>query len=143
AIVIRKELQRYAAAGFFQGEDGIEIINKPVKIQDYITNGLLGFLAGYKIGGLFGAGPEASEDPINYIMSAQGNFITGIALMAVFLILKYFDAKKIKGKQQEEKKVKIFPHHRVADILLIGAVAGFAGAKIFNAFETWDDFVKA
>ena len=142
AVVIRNELKRYADAGVFQGVDSVEIVNKPVRMQDYLINGLLGFIAGYKIGGLFGAGPEAAEDPLNYIMSGQGSLTIGIALMLVFVGLKYMDARKVKGLAPVERKVKLFPHHRVADLLLIGAVSGFAGAKIFNAFETWDSFVK-
>lgn len=42
------------------------------------------------------------------------------------------------GKQ---KQFIFYPHDRVVDIIFIAAIAGFAGAKIFNAFETWDDFV--
>ncbi|MCB0697257.1 MAG: prolipoprotein diacylglyceryl transferase, partial [Chitinophagaceae bacterium] len=33
------------------------------------------------------------------------------------------------------------PHQRALEILLIAAVSGMAGAKIFNAFETWDQFL--
>lgn len=142
AFVIRKDLKRYADEGIFKGVDGVEVINKPVKINDFIINGLLGFLLGYKIGGLFGAGPKASEDPLNYIMSLDGNLLIGLVVMILFLGLKFMDAQKVKGKKTEQKAIKIFPHNYVADILLIGAVSGFAGAKIFNALETWDDFVR-
>ncbi|HRP89523.1 MAG TPA: prolipoprotein diacylglyceryl transferase [Edaphocola sp.] len=40
------------------------------------------------------------------------------------------------------KKELLFPHQRVSDIVFIAAIAGFAGAKIFNALETWDDFIN-
>ncbi|HTO16913.1 MAG TPA: prolipoprotein diacylglyceryl transferase family protein [Edaphocola sp.] len=39
------------------------------------------------------------------------------------------------------KKELIFPHQRVSDIVFIAAIAGFIGAKVFNALETWDDFI--
>lgn len=48
--------------------------------------------------------------------------------------------KKNKKTNKEEKLI-LYPHDRVVDIIFIAAIAGFAGAKIFNAFETWDDFI--
>lgn len=44
------------------------------------------------------------------------------------------------------KKIKtkglIYPHERVSTILMIAAIGGLAGAKIFNALETWDYFIQ-
>jgi phosphatidylglycerol:prolipoprotein diacylglycerol transferase len=44
-------------------------------------------------------------------------------------------------KTGEKKKVAVLPHQRVTDILVIGAIAGLVGAKLFNALETWEDFI--
>lgn len=40
------------------------------------------------------------------------------------------------------RKGMIYPHERVSTILMIAAVGGLAGAKIFNAFETWEYFLQ-
>lgn len=45
-------------------------------------------------------------------------------------------------KTGETKQVWIYPHQRVSEIVIICAVAGLAGAKIFNALETWNDFIQ-
>lgn len=44
-------------------------------------------------------------------------------------------------KQKVKRKGLIYPHERVSTILMIAAVGGLVGAKIFNALETWDDFI--
>ena len=41
-----------------------------------------------------------------------------------------------------KKKVAVLPHQRVTDILVIGAISGLIGAKLFNALETWEDFIN-
>lgn len=142
AYVIRKELKRMAEEKIFTAKDGVEVINKPVTTKDFVINGLIGFLLGFKLIGLFLDKTGATDDPINYIMSTKGHLLGGIAIALLFLGIKYMDAQKVKSKKEEQKTVKIYPHHQVADIILIAAVAGFAGAKIFNAFETWDQFLQ-
>ncbi len=49
---------------------------------------------------------------------------------------------QIKVNSKTGQKEQIYPHQRVSDIIFIAAIAGFAGAKIFNAFETWDSFIQ-
>ncbi|HTN17770.1 MAG TPA: prolipoprotein diacylglyceryl transferase family protein [Chitinophagaceae bacterium] len=45
-------------------------------------------------------------------------------------------------KKKVMKKGWVFPHERMSSILMIAAIGGLAGAKIFNAFETWDYFIQ-
>jgi phosphatidylglycerol:prolipoprotein diacylglycerol transferase len=45
-------------------------------------------------------------------------------------------------KQKVTKQVMVYPHERVSTILMIAAIGGLVGAKIFNAFETWDYFIQ-
>lgn len=40
------------------------------------------------------------------------------------------------------KKVAVYPHQRITDIIVVAAIAGLIGAKVFNAFETWEDFIQ-
>lgn len=48
---------------------------------------------------------------------------------------------KEKGKKVKTKGL-VYPHERVSTILMIAAIGGLVGAKIFNAFETWDYFIQ-
>ncbi len=39
-------------------------------------------------------------------------------------------------------EVKMYPHQLITEIVFAAAIGGIIGAKIFNAFETWSDFIK-
>lgn len=45
-------------------------------------------------------------------------------------------------KQKVKRKGLIYPHERVSTILMIAAIGGLVGAKIFNALETWEYFIQ-
>ena len=48
----------------------------------------------------------------------------------------------IKPQMDAKKKVLVYPHQRISEIVMIAAFFGLIGAKVFNALETWSDFVK-
>jgi len=55
--------------------------------------------------------------------------------------------KTIKEKSKEDgstvtKIVKVHPYDLITEIVFVAAIGGIVGAKIFNAFETWGDFIK-
>jgi len=142
AWVLGKELKRKKEEGLFQPEIIVEEIGKPATNSELISVGLLGFVLGFKIIGLFLNAELVSRNPIDYIFSFQGNLIAGILGAALLVYLRYSEKKKKTTKTPTSRKMEVFPHQRVADIIFIAAITGFAGAKIFNAFETWDDFIQ-
>ncbi|KAA5533126.1 diacylglyceryl transferase [Taibaiella lutea] len=141
AWVISKELQRKKEQGLFQPEIITEEIGKPATSSELIGMGILGFLLGFKLIGMFLNSAAVGHDPMGFILSMKGSWITGIVLAAVFVYWKYSSKKKQQLPQPKQQRVAVYPHHRVADIIFIAAIGGFAGAKIFNAFETWQDFI--
>lgn len=142
AFVLNKELKRKNEEGLIEPIITNKKINQPITSGAIALQAFLGFLLGYKIIGLFTDAPIASSDPMGYILSGKGHLLAGIIGAGLFGFLKWQEKNKIKDKKEETIKVKVYPHHRVADILIVAAIAGFAGAKIFNAFETWEDFLN-
>ena len=114
---------------------------KPIGIQDYIVSGVIGFMVGYKLVGMFMHWKEASPDPLSFVFSKTGSLLPGILVAIAAIAFKYYENKQEVAKGLITKKVKTFPHIKVGDICVIAAVGGFAGAKIFNALETWDNFI--
>lgn len=114
---------------------------KPIGLQDYLLSAIIGFLIGYKLIGMFIYSDIASPDPLSFIFSKTGSLIPGIIVAILAIALKFYDNKKETVKGIITKKVKTYPHIRVGDICVIAAIGGFAGAKIFNAMETWDSFI--
>lgn len=46
------------------------------------------------------------------------------------------------GSSEVTKEVKVYPHTLITEIVFTAAIGGIVGAKIFNALETWSDFIR-
>ena len=80
--------------------------------------------------------------PQTYIFSADGNLFAGLALGLGLAGLKWWEKNKQKLKQPEQRILRIWPHDRVGDIVVISLIFGIIGAKMFDNFENWDEFIK-
>jgi len=141
AWALTRELKRKTDLGLFQPEIVTEVSGQPVKPAEILWMFILGFIIGFKLIGLLLNASVAADNPVGYLFSLEGNLIAGLILGGILAYFKYRDKKKRESQQIREQKVAVYPHQRVADIIFIAAIGGFAGAKIFNAFETWDDFI--
>lgn len=135
------ELKRKQSQGLLVYTKEKRIIGAPASAGDLIINFLLGFVFGYKILGAF-ITKEALADPQSFILSGQGNWPAGIILGLVAAGLKWIEKNKTKLAKPEERMIRIWPHDRVGDMIIIAAIVGFLGAKIFDNLEHWDRFVK-
>lgn len=142
AYFIAKELKRKKDEGLFKPEIVTEVIGKPVTTSELIWMGVLGFVVGFKLFGLILNASVVSRNPIDFLFSAQGSWLGGIAFALLFVYSRYSSKKKQELPTPKENKVAVYPHQRVADIIFIAAIGGFGGAKLFNAFETWEDFIQ-
>ena len=142
AMVLTSELKRKERQGLLEAEEETIVVGKIASPVELLTNFILGFVIGYKIIGLFTSDSSLSRNPADFIFSSSGNGWAGLVLGLLFAGLKWREKYKQKLAQPEERKIRIWPHDRVGDLVILGAVFGFLGAKIFNSLETWDDFIK-
>ncbi|GAC1591810.1 MAG: hypothetical protein NVS3B19_13030 [Ginsengibacter sp.] len=142
AVVLTKELKRKEKQGKLFPTEEIITVGKPASIFDLIVNGLIGFAFGYKLLGAFLASRSASIDLQEYIFSADGSIIGGLILAALLVYLKYQEKNKLKLDKPEDRVVRIWPHDRVGDIVIIALISGIIGAKFFDNLENWDRFIK-
>ncbi|MFY0254291.1 prolipoprotein diacylglyceryl transferase [Chitinophaga sp. 30R24] len=142
AYVITRELKRREAMGLMQGVPEKIIIGKPISQGEIIGNTVVGFLIGYKILGIFFQWDIASADLQSFMFSNQGSIVGGILLAAVMGGYKYYSSKKQASGKPEERTVLVMPHQRVPDIVVMAAIGGLLGAKIFHNLENWNDFVQ-
>ncbi|MBK7435069.1 MAG: prolipoprotein diacylglyceryl transferase [Chitinophagaceae bacterium] len=141
AIVLSKELQRKEKEGLLHPREEMIMVGKPATISELIINGLIGFLFGYKILGFFFGRPE-DMNPQAYIFSREGSILGGLIIGAGMIFLKWWDKNKQKLKEPERRNVRIWPHDRVGDIIILGLIFGILGAKLFDNLENWDDFIS-
>lgn len=142
ASLLTAELRRKSKAGLLVPSEQTVTVGEPASILDLALNFLLGFMVGYKIVALFFLGPEASADPQAYIFSGAGSLPAGLVTGALFAFLKWREKQKTRLEQPETRKVRIWPQDRVGEITMLALVFGLLGAKMFDIFENWGDFLN-
>jgi phosphatidylglycerol---prolipoprotein diacylglyceryl transferase len=140
AIVLTAELKRKSQQGLLHYEEEKITVGQPAGIAELIINFILGFLLGYKIIGAFLTNPNSNIQ--EFIFSTEGSWGAGIILGLFFAGMKWWEKNKQKLAKPEERIIRVWPHDRVGDIIILGAVFGFLGAKIFDNLENWDRFIK-
>ena len=84
----------------------------------------------------------ADVNPQTYIFSREGNLLAGIIVGLILIGLKWWEKNKQKLKQPEQRRVRIWPHDRVGDIIILALIFGILGAKLFDAMENLDDLIN-
>ena len=141
ALVLNRELQRKEKQGLLFPREEMITVGKPASVSELIINALVGFIFGYKVFGLF-FDKAADVNAQDYIFSKQGSIIGGLLVGILLAGLKWWDKNKQKLAAPERRNVRIWPHDRVGDIIILGLIFGILGAKLFDNLENWSDFVK-
>lgn len=142
AWILTLELKRKEKKGLLTYKEEKIWIGKPASLFELVWNGFLGFIIGYKLVGAFGAVNDPNFSPQDYILSDKGSFIGGLALGALLLGLRWWEKKKRQLPKPEQRIIRIWPHDRVSDLVMVAAIFGFLGAKIFDNLENWNAFIQ-
>jgi len=109
--------------------------------SELVTNGIFGFLLGYKLVGFIWDYSSLSGNPREYMLSIQGSVVGGLIAGALFTWLKYKEKEKYRLPEPKLTEVPYHPYEHVGNMTLVAAVAGLLGAKLFHILENLPDFV--
>jgi phosphatidylglycerol:prolipoprotein diacylglycerol transferase len=141
AIVLSSELKRKEKQGLLLPREEAITVGSPASFLDLFVNFITGFVFGYKLFGLLLNKPD-DVSPQTYIFSRDGNIWAGLLVGGLLLALKWWEKNKQKLKEPEQRKVRIWPHDRVGDIIILGLIFGILGAKLFDAMENLDELIS-
>jgi prolipoprotein diacylglyceryltransferase len=142
AWALTTELKRREAAGWLQSTEQEIWVGKGANWSDVLWNAFFGFIVGWKFLGFFLLKEEAYADPQAFLLSDKGSAAAGVLLALVFGGMRWYSGNKSKLAKPEKRKIRVWPHDRVGDMIILAAVFGFGGAKIFHNLENWDELVK-
>jgi phosphatidylglycerol:prolipoprotein diacylglycerol transferase len=137
-----QEFKRKEKLGLLHPFKKTVVQGEPASAYEIALNGVFGFLIGYK---LFDAAMNYHalvDSPQDFLLSLRGNWLGGIILTGVFAYWAYAEKRKHQLPAPKTVEVTVHPYEMMGNLLLWAAVWGFAGAKLFNALENWDDFMK-
>lgn len=141
AYTLTLELKRKEKLGLLSSRDEWIEVGKPASLSEILTNAIIGFIFGFKILGIFWARP-ADMDPQSFIFSGEGSLAGGLIGALLMGGLKWYDKNKNKLPKPEKRSVRIWPHDRVGDIVILALIFGILGAKLFDAMEHWNSFIN-
>lgn len=142
AWALTSELKRRQAAGWLHYTEQEIWVGKGANWNDVLWNTFFGFIVGWKFLGFFIMKDEAYADPQSFLLSGNGSMPAGILLALVFGGMRWYSGNKTKLAKPEKRIIRVWPHDRVGDMIILAAVFGFGGAKIFHNLENWDELVK-
>ncbi|MBX7107225.1 MAG: prolipoprotein diacylglyceryl transferase [Chitinophagales bacterium] len=116
-------------------------IGEPASVTDLVTNGITGFIIGFKLIAIVLDLKDFTDNPQAFILSTRGNLLGGIAMGALLLYLKYREKEKERLPEPEEKIIQVWPRQMIGDITIVAAISGLLGAKILDNLEHLDAFL--
>jgi prolipoprotein diacylglyceryl transferase len=140
--VIYSELKRKEKEGVLIAQEKIVVKGKPASFQMLTINAAIGFVIGYKLVGIFLNYSTFTPNPQKFIFSTQGSWWGGILLALAITAFTYFERRKNPGSKPVEVRELIHPRQLTGNIILVAAVSGIIGSKLFDVVEHLDLLVK-
>ncbi|RFZ94260.1 diacylglyceryl transferase [Mucilaginibacter conchicola] len=137
-----QEFKRKEALGYIKSFKKTVTVGAKITTFKLASNAIFGFIIFYKIFDVALNFSAAVNDPQAFLLSTRGNLIGGILGAAGFAYWAYYENKKQVLPAPEKRTIDVHPYELMGSILLWAAIFGFAGAKLFNALENWDAFMK-
>ena len=134
--VITLEFKRLEKEGVLQSIK--KKVSKPNLTCELFTNGLVGFLIGFKIIYLVFNFSDLSDNPQAFLISGEGSWLWGIVMLGTFGSYRYYQYVK-EGEIDPDQTITFYPHMIIGNLTFIAALSGFAGAKLFHHLEHYKE----
>lgn len=141
AAFLSMELKRKELEGRLQVNYTRVTIGKPATTTELALSFFTGFIIGYKLIYAVFNYSYFADNPQQVILSATGSLPGGLLLGAISAWLRYREKEKQKKEVPTTETVAVHPYEEVGNIVIISAVAGLLGAKIFHNLENMNEFM--
>ena len=135
------EMRRREKLGWLKGVYETETIGKAASLGEIATHFVLGFLLGFKAVYYVQHNQEVG-DAASLLLSATGNWPMGLLFGALFAGWTWYEKHRQRLPQPKTVQVLVMPHQRVSDIVILAAVSGVVGAKLYYHLTEWERFVR-
>jgi phosphatidylglycerol---prolipoprotein diacylglyceryl transferase len=136
------ELKRKEKEGLLNSIIKKVLIGEPAKISAIVISALGGFIIGFKLLEAILYYSEFVKNPQEFILSLRGSFLGGIlfAALSAYWTWKEKDKQKLDKPKWVEKE--LFPHEMAGNLLIVAAIFGLLGAKLFHNLENIDELIN-
>jgi len=141
-LFVYLELKRKRKAGIIPTLEKMVIKGKPASTGELAFTGLLYFVIGFKIIGLLINYDIFTDNPQDYLISTNGSIVGGLIFMILSVGYSYWKGQKDKLDKPIEVPTKINAEQLTPTIVLVAAITGILGAKLFDVVEHLGEFFR-
>ncbi len=142
AVVLYRELKRLEKNGRIPVQKKTLTKGTPAGTGELILSGILGFILGWKFLGILFDYDSFSMNPQSFILSSKGTLMGGILVGAGIIFLTWYQKNAARKDPPVKEEITIHPYQLTGNIVLIAAIFGILGAKIFDIFENLDKLIS-
>jgi phosphatidylglycerol---prolipoprotein diacylglyceryl transferase len=141
AWLVKSELRRLEVEGLLT----TNIVPNPEKQKaswsEIIINGITATFLFAKIPYISQHFADFKGDPASIIFSRHGNWLLGIPIGLLYAGYLYYENSK-KDLSKLPDTAVVHPYQKTMDIILIAAITGVLGSRLFSIFENMEDFLR-
>lgn len=137
-LLVKSELKRLEAEGKVKPISVKQ--SSGIRMADIIWNSMVFTILAAKLPAVMADFDAFKGNPASVIFSSMGNW--GLGILAGAAALGFLLWKKKQEGAPKVVEVMQSPHERTIDIILVAAVSGVIGARLFSILENLDSFVK-
>lgn len=141
-ILLRMELRRREKTGQLKAQKQIQKIGAPLKWQDWLSGAIFGFIIGFKGFWIATHYTQFANNPQTHLLSTEGSWFAGIGVALLLCGINGYQNHKKRLPQPISQETLIHPHQHTINIVVIAALFGLAGAKLFDVIEHLDQLFK-
>ncbi len=142
AMILYLELRRKEKEGILSSFEKTVIKGRPASWVELVLTAVIGFLIGYKLAGALLDYDVFVVKPQKYIFSPQGSWWGGLLLAGAMTFYTWYDKKRKAINPPVTTRETVHPRQLTASILLVAAVFGILGAKLFDVVEHLDQLFR-
>lgn len=140
ATIVYREFIRLEKAGKLHSVEEERIIGESATIWEILSNAFIGFFIGYKGLAMALNWTRFVENPQSFLISTEGLVAGGVIGAFIAGYLRFREKEKEKLPKPQRIKEVVWPHDRVGDLIILAAITGIFGAKLFSWIEDLDRF---
>lgn len=139
----KKEFDRKSSMGIFPKIKVVNEQGKAIPKSEYVINGLMAFVFGYKILYLLiQTQISPGFSPPDHVFTGDGSWWMGLLLLVVAVANTYRTDKKQQALPQVTQEVELGAGVLMGTVTMVALITGFLGAKVFHLLENWNSFVE-
>ena len=139
---ISKDLSEKNLSGVIPTTRKKALKGRPTMLIDFIKNATTGLIIGFKGVFAYTNYNYFIDDTFIFLFSVEGSLKGAISGLILGLCYTLYKKKNNKYSEPIYEEEDIKPQELTANILLISALSGLIGAKIFHQLENWNDFIS-